>query len=86
MEKNIAAIEKIIVFLSNRDYNAKINSLSKAQRKQICIGNKTLSDYGGYTLSAETIEAIEVKHDYLDGKISEQVYKMWCLTWNLMRQ
>ncbi len=76
-------IDKIIKELSLRDYNAKMRKLTPAQRRNIAIGNKKLSDYCGYTLSALTLETIETKHDYQDGKISEEEYKAWCLKYNL---
>lgn len=80
---NAAAIEKIIKELSMRDYKARCLNLTKAQKRKISLKEKTLSDYGGYTLSSETMEAIEIKHQYLDGRISEEEYKTWCLNYNL---
>ena len=81
--KNIKAIDKIIKQLSMRDYKARCEKLTPSQKRNIAIGKKTLSDYGGYDLSAETMEAIEVKHNYQDRKISEEEYKAWCLRYNL---
>ena len=46
-------------------------------------GKKTLSDYGGYTLSQETMEAREIKRQYLADEITEEEYKSWCLKYNL---
>ena len=83
MQKNIVAIEKIISELSLRDYKAKCNKLTKNQKQNIATGKKTLSDYGGYTLSAETMEARQVRNDYLEDKITEVEYKRWCLNYNL---
>ena len=81
--KNIKAIDKIIKQLSMRDYNARCEKLTPSQKRKITKEKKTLSDYGGYGLSAETMEAIEVKHNYQDRKISEEEYKAWCLRYNL---
>lgn len=83
MTKNVKAIEKIIKELSHRDYNAKCQKLKLSQKRNLAMGKKTLSEYGGYTLSEETKEAIEIKHDYQEGKISEEEYKAWCLRYNL---
>lgn len=83
MSKNVTAIEKIIKKLSYRDYNAKCKKLTLSQKRNLATGKTTLSDYGGYTLSEETMEAIEIKHGYQEGKISEEQYKAWCLKYNL---
>lgn len=83
MQKNINAIEKIISELSLRDYKAKVKKLTKTQRDNIRFGKKTLSDYGGYTLSEETMEARQIRNDYLADKITEAEYKRWCLEYNL---
>lgn len=81
--KNVNAIDKIIKQLSLRDYKAKCAKLTPAQKRNISIGRNILSDYGGYTLSGETKEALSIKHDYLNDRISEAEYKSWCLKWNL---
>lgn len=81
--KNIEAIEKIIAELSLRDYKARCKRLTKSQVDNILTGKKTLSDYGGYTLSYETIEAREIKRKYLADEITEEEYKSWCLKYNL---
>ena len=81
--KNTNAIEKIIAELSKRDYKARCKRLTKNQVENIRTGKKTLSDYGGYTLSKETIEAIETKRQYLADEITEEEYKSWCLKYNL---
>lgn len=83
MNKNTKAIEKIIRELSYRDYNARYQKLTLSQKRNLAIGKKTLSDYDGYTLSEETMEAIRIKHDYQEGQISEAQYKTWCLKYNL---
>lgn len=80
--KNTKAIEKIIAELSKRDYEARCRKLTKSQIDNIKQGKKTLSDYGGYTLNQETMEAIELKRDYLNGSITEAEYKSWCLAYN----
>lgn len=57
-KKNTKAIEKIITELSKRDYESRCKKLTKSQIDNIRQGKKTLSDYGGYSLSQETMEAI----------------------------
>lgn len=83
MNKNIEAIEKIIRELSYKDYKAKCQKLTLSQKRNLAIGKKTLSDYEGYTLSEETMEAIKIKQEYQEEKISEAQYKTWCLKYNL---
>lgn len=68
-KKNTNAIDKIIAELSMQCY------LSARKR--------TAGRVKSYTLSAECLEAIEVKRDYLDGKITEAEYKDYCLKYNL---
>ena len=82
-KKNTKAIEKIITELSKRDYEAKFKKLTKSQIDNIRQGKKTLSDYGGYSLSQETMEAIETKNNYQNGNITEVEYKNYCLQYNL---
>ena len=84
--KNTNAIDKIIGSLSLRDYRARMAKLTKAQEKAIASGKKRLSDFGGYTLGQDTEEAIEIKASYLNGDITESVYKAWCLRFNLRRE
>ena len=67
--KNVNAIDKIIAELSLRDYKAK--------------ARKTAGRVKSYSLSAETLEAIEIKHDYQNGNITEAEYKDYCLKYNL---
>ena len=74
MNKNCNAIDKIIAELSLRDHKAAMRKLTITQRKNIACGKKTLSDYGGYTLSIETEEALEIKKDYISGKINVILY------------
>ena len=81
--KNTKAIEKIIRELSKRDYEARYKKLTKSQIDNIRQGKKTLSDYGGYSLSQETMEAINLKRDYISGSITETEYKNYCLQYNL---
>ena len=38
---------------------------------------------GGYTLSEETMEAMQIRNNYLADKITEVEYKRWCLEYNL---
>lgn len=81
--KNKNAIDKIISELSLQDYKVRCKRLTKNSVKNIRTGKKTLSDYGGYTLSKETIEAIEIKKQYLADEITEEEYKSWCMKYNL---
>ena len=82
-KKNTKAIEKIITELSKRDYESRCKKLTKSQIDNIRQGKKTLSDYGGYSLSQETMEAIETKNNYQNGNITEAEYKNYCLQYNL---
>ena len=82
-KKNTNAIDKIIAELSKRDYEARCKKLTKSQIDNIRQGKKTLSDYGGYNLSQETMEAIETKNNYQNGNITEAEYKNYCLQYNL---
>ena len=68
-KKNVNAIDKIIAELSMKCY--------ESARK------RTAGRVKSYTLSAECLEAIETKHDYLEGKITEAEYKDYCLKYNL---
>lgn len=84
MGKNVNAINKIIKESSLRDYKARCAKLTKSQKHNISVGKKTLSDYGGYSLAEDTMEAIDIMHDYQDGKITEKDYKAFCLRYNLI--
>jgi hypothetical protein len=77
--KNVNAINKIIAELSARDYHAQAEKLTKAQKQKRLFGKYQFS----YSLSEETKEAIEIKNDYLSGKITEPEYKRFCLEYNL---
>lgn len=72
MTKNVKAIDKIIAELSMQCYLA-------ARRK-------TVGRVKNYTLSQECLDAIDLKHDYQNGAITEEEYKAWCLRWNLIHQ
>ena len=69
MAKNVNSIDKIIAELSMKCYE------SAKRRKTGRVKS--------YTLSADCLEAIEIKHNYLDGKITEEEYKDYCLKYNL---
>ena len=75
--KDISRIENIIKALSLKDFEDSANSLSEAQKENIKLGKKTLSDYGGVVLSPLTKEAIEIKHAYQNDEISEEQYLDW---------
>lgn len=66
---NTNAIDKIIGEMSMQCYKS-------AQRKS----NKRIKSY---SLSEECLEAIQIKRDYVAGKISEEEYKAYCLEYNL---
>lgn len=83
MQKNTAGIEKIIANLAAKDYSASMNRLTAAQRKNIATQKKTLADYGGVILREKTREAMEIRDDYLQEKITEEEFKAWCLKYNL---
>lgn len=72
--KNYAAIEKIIARKSYRDYKSTLAKYPKRKR------------FTGYSLAGDTLEAIEIKHDYIAGKITEEEYKAYCLKENLVSE
>ena len=67
--KNLNAINKIIKELSYRDFVAATRNF----RRKI----------ESYSLSTETLEAMKVKYDYINERISEEEYKRFCLNYNL---
>ena len=69
MDKNVNAIDKIIAELSMKCYES--------------ANRRTAGRVKSYTLSTECLEAIEIKHDYLSGKITVEEYKAYCLKYNL---
>lgn len=73
--KNINAIEKIIKELSMKDYLA-MNPVDKD-------GRRKYAHHRPYSLSSETLEALEIKKRYLHDEISEEEYKAFCLRYNL---
>lgn len=77
--KNVNAINKIIAELSARDYRAQAEKLTKAQKQKRLFGKYQFS----YSLSEETKEAIEIKNDYLSGKITDSEYKRWLYEYNM---
>lgn len=80
MEKNTNAINKIIAELSLSDYKSQWNRLTDKQKYNVHIGKKNFS----YCLSTRTLEAIEIKNNYLNETITEADYKTWCLRYNLI--
>lgn len=62
--KNYAGIEKIIAERSYRDYKA-VNGKNKKHKP--------------YSLSLDTLEALEVKKAYLSGNLPEEEYKAYVL-------
>lgn len=73
--KNINAIEKIIKELSMKDY-LTMNPVDKD-------GRRKYAHHRPYSLSSETLDALEIKKQYLHDEISEEEYKAWCLRYNL---
>ena len=73
--KNYTAIEKIIAHKSYRDYKAALERHTRHYKRK---------RFEGYTLAQDTLEAIEVKHNYLSCKITEEEYKAYCLKENLL--
>ena len=73
--KNINAIEKIIKELSMKDY-LTMNPVDKD-------GRRKYAHHRPYSLSSETLEALEIKKQYLHDEISEEEYNAFCLRYNL---
>lgn len=74
--KNYAAIEKIIARFSYKDYKA-VNPL-------LPNGKPKYKTHRPYSLSNETMEALDIKKQYLSGNITESEYKSYCLRINLI--
>lgn len=77
--KNVNAINKIIGELSYRDYKAQWARLTDNQKNNVRNGKRKFS----YTLSEATMQAVEIKKDYLEGRITESDYKSYCLQYNV---
>ena len=75
--KNINAIDKIISKLSMVDY-LRMNPIVNGKKKYV--------HHRPYSLSGETLEALEVKNQYLNDEITEEEYKAYCLRYNLRRE
>lgn len=73
--KNTNAIDKIIAELSRKDY------LQYNPRK--ADGRAKYKTHRPYSLSDETLEALEIKKQYLHDEITEEEYKAYCLRYNL---
>ena len=71
MDKNINAIEKIISELAMKDFLVT-NPIDKD-------GTRRYSHHRPYSLSDDTLEALEIKKQYLNDEITEEEYKAWCL-------
>lgn len=67
--KNLNAINKIIKELSFRDFVAATRNFHRKIKS--------------YSLSTETLEAMKVKYDYINERITEEEYKGFCLNYNL---
>ena len=66
--------------LVNKDYNFK----DFYEIKGFYIMNGTDTSISIRTNNIETIEAMEVQHNYLYDKITEEEYKSYCLRYNLI--
>ena len=73
--KNINAIDKIIKELSIKDY------LAMNPRK--ADGRPKYKKHHPYSLSDDTLEALDIKNQYLSDQITEEEYKTYCLRCNL---
>lgn len=67
--KNLNAINKIIKELSFRDFLAATRNFHRKIKS--------------YSLSTKTLEAMKVKYDYINERITEEEYKGFCLNYNL---
>ena len=67
--KNLGAINKIIKELSFRDFMAATRNFTRKIKS--------------YSLGADTLEAMKVKYDYINERITEEEYKGFCLKYNL---
>lgn len=75
MNKNTNAIDKIINELARKDFLA-MNPLNKD-------GLRKYSTHRPYSLSMETLEAVEIRKQYVRDLITEEEYKAYCLKYNL---
>ena len=83
-EKNYAAIDEIIAELSYKDWKAAYDKMIKTKGEYSRTG--AVNRVKSYNLGTDTMEAIQIKNDYRDGKIDEEEYKAWCLKWNLVHK
>lgn len=67
--KNLNAINKIIKELSYGDFVAATRNFTRKIKS--------------YSLGMETLEAMKVKYDYINERITEGEYKGFCLNYNL---
>lgn len=67
--KTLDAINKIIKELSYRDFVVATRNFTRTIKS--------------YSLSTETLEAMRVKYDYINERITEEEYKRYCLDYNL---
>lgn len=74
--KNTNAIDKIIAHYAMIDYE-KCNKLKNGRYRKKHVP---------YSLSGNTMEARQVKIDYLNNDISEEEYKAFCLRFNLFEE
>lgn len=77
--KNINIINKIITILAHRDMRSHREKWEKSHKKKFDRKGNPIQYPGGYSLSVETMEAMEIRDDYLSGKITDEEYKGYCL-------
>lgn len=82
--KNTSAIDKIYEELVCKDYMAHYIKWRKKHPKRVDKKGNPIVYPGGYSLSEETREAAKIKKDYINGVISEEEYKAFCLRYNLL--
>lgn len=86
MIKNINAIDKIIAELTKRDYISQWSKYPESFKLYYkgLIAKKPRNYFPfSYTLAIDTAEAIDIKHQYIKGTITESEYKAFCLRHNL---
>lgn len=74
--KNTKAIDKIIAYYAMQDFE-RMNKLPNGKYRK---------KYIPYALSGDTNEARQIKIDYLNGDITEEEYKAFCLRFNLRKE
>ena len=71
---NTNAIDKIIGELARKDFEV-VNPLINGRRKY--------KKHKPYALSHKTLNALEIKKQYINEQITEEEYKAYCLKYNV---